>query len=88
GAKLLAPLKYYGRMALTNYIFQTLFIIVFVKVFFNGSVSMLNALLMCLIIYSIQIMFSVIWLKYFKYGPLEYLWRMATYLKVLPFKSV
>lgn len=86
GAQILSPLKYYGRMALTNYIFQTIFILIFVKLFFNGSITLLNSLFMCLIIYGIQIGFSVLWLKYFKYGPLEYIWRLTTYMKILQLK--
>ncbi|UEX90882.1 DUF418 domain-containing protein [Staphylococcus ratti] len=86
GRKVLAPLKYYGRMALTNYICQTLFILGFVKLIFNGNITMLNSLFMCLVIYGIQIIFSMLWLKHFKYGPLEYIWRTATYLKVMPLK--
>ncbi|WP_413789114.1 DUF418 domain-containing protein [Bacillus kandeliae] len=28
--------------------------------------------------------FSCIWLKYFRFGPLEWLWRCGTYLKLYP----
>lgn len=35
--------------------------------------------------YIVQVVFSKIWLTYFKYGPLEWLWRSATYLKWQPF---
>jgi uncharacterized protein len=34
----------------------------------------------------IQTAFSKYWLKSFKYGPLEWLWRCGTYLKWQPFK--
>lgn len=87
GSRILAPLKYYGRMALTNYILQTVFIIAFTKLIFGGEITLLNSLFMCLIIYGIQIVFSTIWLKHFRYGPLEYIWRTATYLKIMPFKA-
>ncbi|PTG35702.1 hypothetical protein BU626_09360 [Staphylococcus capitis] len=47
---------------------------------------MTHSLFMCLAVYVIQILFSVIWLKYFNYGPLEYIWRMGTYLKIIKIK--
>lgn len=33
------------------------------------------------------IIFSKYWLKYFLYGPLEWLWRSATYLKLQTFRK-
>ena len=35
----------------------------------------------------IQIILSTIWLKYFNYGPLEWLWRSATYRKWQPMRK-
>lgn len=86
--KLLSPLKSYGRMALTNYIFQTVFIYLAGYVFnlFN-NISYLQSLIVCLIIYAIQLLFSVIWLRYFHYGPLEWIWRVVTYLEAPPLKK-
>jgi uncharacterized membrane protein YeiB len=87
--KLLSPLKSYGRMALTNYIFQTVFIYLAGYVFqlFN-NISYLQSLIVCLIIYAIQLLFSVIWLRYFQYGPLEWIWRVVTYLEVPPLRKI
>ncbi|MBO1919989.1 DUF418 domain-containing protein [Staphylococcus xylosus] len=34
---------------------------------------------MCFLYYKIVI--SLIWLKYYKWGPLEYIWKLATYMK-------
>jgi uncharacterized membrane protein YeiB len=87
--KLLSPLKSYGRMALTNYIFQTIFIYLAGYIFnlFN-NISYLQSLIVCLIIYAIQLLFSVIWLRYFQYGPLEWIWRVVTYLEVPPLRKV
>lgn len=36
--------------------------------------------LLCLIIYTAQLVFCVVWLRYFRTGPLEYLWRKAVRL--------
>jgi uncharacterized membrane protein YeiB len=83
--KLLSPLKYYGRMALTNYIFQTVFILMLGSAFdLDGKLTFLQTLPICLGIYIIQFVFSMIWLHYFRFGPLEWVWRMATYMKVPP----
>jgi uncharacterized membrane protein YeiB len=81
--KLLSPLKSYGRLALTNYIFQTVFIYLAGYVFnwFN-TLSYLQSLLVCVTVYVIQLIFSVFWLRYFQYGPLEWIWRIVTYLEV------
>lgn len=86
--KLLSPLKSYGRMALTNYIFQTIFIYLAGNLFnLFESVTYLHSLVVCLTIYVIQLIFSVIWLRTFQYGPLEWIWRMVTYLEVPPMRK-
>jgi uncharacterized membrane protein YeiB len=86
--KLLSPLKSYGRMALTNYIFQTVFIYLAGYVFnLFESLTYLQSLLVCITIYIIQLPFSVIWLRFFQFGPLEWIWRVVTYLEVPPFRK-
>ncbi|MBS4216314.1 DUF418 domain-containing protein [Neobacillus rhizophilus] len=81
--KLLSPLKSYGRMALTNYLLQTVFIYLAGYTFnLFGRVSYIETLYICLAIYVIQMTVSVIWLRFFRYGPLEWIWRALTYLKV------
>ncbi len=86
--KLLTPLKYYGRMALTNYIFQTVFILTAAHAFnLQGQVTYLQTLLICLIVYMLQLLCSMIWLQYFRFGPLEWVWRMTTYLEIPPFRN-
>lgn len=86
--KLLSPLKSYGRMALTNYIFQTVFIYLAGYVFnLFESLTYLQSLFVCLTIYIIQLTFSVIWLRFFQFGPLEWIWRVVTYLEVPPLRK-
>lgn len=86
--KLLSLLKSYGRMALTNYIFQTVFIYGagYVLNLFE-LLTYLQSLLVCLTIYIIQLTFSVIWLRFFQFGPLEWIWRVVTYLEVPPLRK-
>lgn len=86
--KLLSPLKSYGRMALTNYIFQTVFIYLAGYVFnMFDSITYLQSLIVCLTVYVIQLIFSVIWLRLFQFGPLEWIWRAVTYLEVPPLRK-
>lgn len=77
--KILSPLKYYGQMALTNYIGQTVFIVIF-GMFINSEFNFSLTFIVCLLILIIQLIISKIWLRKFKYGPLEYIWKCGTYL--------
>ena len=76
-----------GRMGLTTYLMQTLF---GVFIYFSLGFSLLNelgaaiCLLLGLVVFAFQIMFSKWWLNRFQYGPVEWLWRSLTYLKVQP----
>lgn len=73
-----------GKMALTNYILQsTLSILVFYGIGLGmvGKFGYSILILYCCIFYALQIIFSTLWLKKFKMGPLEMLWRKFTYRK-------
>jgi len=79
----LAPV---GRMALTNYIMQTVIcVIIFYGYGFGlfGSFGALYATLTAFVIFAFQIAISTLWLSQFKYGPLEWIWRQLTYRKRL-----
>jgi uncharacterized protein len=71
-----------GRMALTNYLLQT---VVCLFIFYGfgfglyGKIGATTATLIALAIFLVQILTSGLWLKYFSYGPLEWLWRQLTY---------
>ncbi len=80
--KVLNPLKHMGKMALTNYLVQT----VFWSFVFNGYGLGLYGQLpywsffpLALIFFLLQILFSKIWLKHRQNGPMEALWRRFTY---------
>jgi len=78
--KLASPLNSFGRMAFTNYIGQSI-ILVIIAVLFPAStiVSYTAATITCAIVVIAQIIASSYWLKFFKYGPLEWIWRCGTY---------
>ena len=84
---ILSPLKSYGRMAFTNYISQTVLILLAGNWFhLFHAVTYIQSLFLCVCIYVFQLLFSAIWLRFFRLGPLEWVWRMATYRQVLPLK--
>ena len=80
-SKTLVPM---GRMALTNYLMQSTicaFIFHSYGLGFYGKVEVWQGILLTFLIYSLQVIFSRIWLNYFYFGPLEWLWRSLTYRK-------
>ena len=79
----------YGKMALTNYVFQS---ILGTFIFFGWGLGQLSnipnrySFLIAIAIIVLQMLLSKWWLRYFKYGPLEWVWRSLTFFKVFPFK--
>ncbi len=84
---LLAPV---GRMALTNYLLQT---VICVLIFYGygfgqfGRVGATTATLVALGIFLFQVLVSTLWLKYFTYGPMEWIWRQLTYGRRLSLRA-
>ena len=84
----LSPLKYVGRMALTNYIMQSaigLFLFSSVGLSLYETLSPFQTILLAVSVFLLQIIYSKAWLKYFNFGPLEWVWRCFSYKKLLPF---
>lgn len=80
-----SPLRTYGRMALTNYLGQTaLILLIGNSLNLISNINLISSLWICIGIYILQLLFSKIWLKFFRFGPLEWLWRMGTYWNVPP----
>lgn len=76
-----------GKMALTSYLFQTLVgLLLFygVGLGLTGKTAPWLNWVIALVFFSIQVICSSWWLKRFQYGPLEWLWRSATYFKWYP----
>lgn len=73
-------LRAVGQMALTNYLMQSLIgLTVFVLAGHYGSWSRLDLLLFTFAVWAAQLLLSPLWLRYFRYGPAEWLWRSLTY---------
>jgi uncharacterized membrane protein YeiB len=88
--RLLAPFAAVGRMAFTNYILQS---VIFGFIFFGyglglfGHVGAALALLLGIAVYGLQAILSTIWLRQFRFGPLEWLWRTLMYGRMQPMKQ-
>jgi len=80
GKQWLAPLGRVGRMALTNYLLQALIIVpLCIELNLFGRVTPSLGVLLALAVWSIQVAASMWWLKQFRFGPAEWLWRSLTY---------
>ncbi|MDE5887135.1 MAG: DUF418 domain-containing protein [Muribaculaceae bacterium] len=76
-----------GRMALTNYISQSLigiFLFYGIGLGLGAYFGLGSTELIAIGVFSFQILFSKFWLSFFRFGPLEWIWRMLTYAKFLP----
>lgn len=79
-----------GQLALTNYLMQSL-ICVFIFMSYGlglaATIGPAKLTLIALAIYTFQVIFSHIWIRYFRFGPMEWLWRSLTYGKIQPFRK-
>ncbi len=79
-----------GRIAFTNYMIQSIICSFFFYGYGFGYFGRLNQwelYFMVAEIALVQIVFSVFWMRYYRMGPLEWLWRCLVYRKWLPIKK-
>jgi len=87
--KRFVPLAYTGRMALSNYLLQS---IVCTFIFYNfglglfGQVGPAIGLALAIVIFAGQVYVSKLWLQRYQYGPVEWLWKSLTYGKFFRMK--
>ncbi len=89
--KIFRLIGYVGKMALSNYILQSIIgVTLFYSIGFGlyGKLTPLQTIAVGLIVYPVQIILSYWWLKKYKRGPLEWLWRSLIYKKKLPNKRI
>ncbi|MGM0377256.1 MAG: DUF418 domain-containing protein [Bacteroidota bacterium] len=82
----LAPV---GRMALTNYLMHSIVAAILFHSYglgLYGQVSLWQGMILTIVIFALQIPFSNIWLRHFRFGPFEWLWRSLTYWKWQPMR--
>ncbi len=84
GKAVLAPLRPVGQMALTNYLMQG-FAYAFVLfgigpgLALGGKIGTALVVVICIVFFALQIVFSQLWLARYRFGPMEWLWRWLTY---------
>ncbi len=78
---MLAP---YGRMALTNYLAQSLIcsVLFYGQGFGYYGLDRIGQLGIAIAIVGVQVPMSHWWLSRFRYGPMEWLWRAITYWNI------
>jgi uncharacterized protein len=84
----LAPM---GRMALTNYLMQTVIAILLftgVGLGWGSHVSAITFEALAFAVFVVQVLWSRWWLSRFQFGPMEWLWRSLTYGRVMPMRRV
>lgn len=80
--QILKPLANVGRMSMSNYLLQS---VVFTIVFYGygfglyGGISYTTGFLIIIVFYSLQVLLSKWWIGNYQYGPVEFIWRWATY---------
>jgi len=95
GARILAPLAATGRMALTTYLTQS---VVCTTLFYSygfgliGRVRYTGMFVITVTLFAVQMAISVWWLKRYRFGPVEWVWRTLTYghapaMRVAPARS-
>jgi uncharacterized protein len=78
-----------GRMAFTNYIMQT---VICTLIFFGYGLNYYAELrfyqlfFIAAAIWAFQLITSPLWLRFFLFGPLEWVWRSLTYWRIQPFR--
>jgi uncharacterized protein len=89
GSSVVRSLAALGRTALTNYVGQS---VICGLIFYSyglglfGELSGIEALLLAVSILAAQLVVSVVWLKFFRFGPLEWAWRSLSYWQIQPLR--
>jgi uncharacterized protein len=86
---LMKSLACVGQMAFTNYLMHSIICTLYFHGYGFGNFNKLSFHQLFYVVGAVwvfQMIFSVIWLKYFRFGPFEWLWRSLTYWKAQPMK--
>jgi uncharacterized protein len=84
-----APFAAVGQMALTNYLMHSL---ICTELFYGrglgylGRVDQVGQAGLIVAIGAFQLAASPVWLRYFRFGPVEWLWRSVTYMSLQPMR--
>jgi uncharacterized protein len=89
GRRWLEPFAPMGRMALTNYIMHSLILVLIFHAYgadMFGRIPRAPQMLIVVPIVAFQMIFSAWWLKRYRFGPLEWVWRSLTYKSWQPMR--
>ncbi|MFJ8529403.1 DUF418 domain-containing protein [Bacillus sp. NPDC094106] len=88
-SRLLTYMANMGKMSVSNYLAQS---IIATTIFYAyglglyGKIGYFCGIILTIVIYVIQLYTSTYWLQRYRIGPVEYVWRLGTYLKRPAFK--
>ena len=85
GNKIMSVLAPVGKMAFSNYMTHSLvcnFVFLGAGLGYGGQVGPFYLTVFGITLFTLQIIISTIWLRYFNYGPVEWVWRSLTYGKM------
>jgi uncharacterized protein len=83
------PLSNIGRMALSNYLLTSILCTLFFYGYGLGMFAKLERAELLYVlagVWAINLIFSALWLRFFRFGPAEWLWRSLTYWKKQPMR--
>src|SRR5262249_15637099 len=78
-----------GRMALTNYLLTSIVCTVIFNGYGFGMFAKLERAQLLPVVFgmwTVNLIISPIWLRYFRFGPAEWAWRSLTYWKKQPMR--
>jgi uncharacterized protein len=78
-----------GRMALTNYLSQTVVMVLLFNGYgagWIGQTGPATGLIIALTVFGVQMIWSAVWLRSFRFGPMEWVWRSLTYGRAQPMR--
>lgn len=85
----LSRLSPVGQTALTTYVGQSVlgtFLLYGHGLNWSGEIGAATALALAFAIFAVQLTLATVWLRYFRFGPLEWVWRSATFGRLQPFR--
>lgn len=87
GTRIVRSLAAVGRTAVTNYVGQSVvcgFLFYGWGLGWFGQLGRVDALLLAFTIFGLQMLLSTLWLRSFRFGPLEWVWRTLSYGRLQP----
>ncbi len=76
-----------GQLAVTNYLAHSAMCsFIFIGLGYYGQLERHQLYYIVLAIWAVQLVVSPIWLRHYRFGPVEWLWRYLTYMKRPPMR--